>query len=184
LNKVSTWFTSDTHFGHANIIQYCNRPYTSLSEMDDVLVTNWNQIVRPNDMVYHLGDFTLGGEKEAAPYFARLNGRISILPGGHDKGWLSKDEYTSKSGHSIVILPPLVTIKLQIPGLSQSQIIVLCHYAMRVWDRSHYGSWQLYGHSHCNLPQHLKSLDVGVDCWDYCPVSLEQVTEEMGKVSM
>lgn len=178
---MSVWFASDTHFGHANIIRYCDRPYTSLAEMDDALVENWNQVVRPNDIVFHLGDFTLGGQEQANAYFARLNGRISVVPGGHDKGWLSKDEYSSKPGHPVVILPPQATIKLQIPGLSQSQIVVLSHYAMRVWDRSHYGSWHLYGHSRCNLPQHLKSLEVGVDCWNYFPVSLEEVAEEMNK---
>ena len=179
---MSTWFRSDTHFGHANVIRYCDRPYTSLSEMDDALVANWNQVVRPNDIVYHLGDFTLGGQEQAHAYFARLNGRISVVPGGHDKGWVSKAEYISKSGHIVVILPPLATITLQIPGSSQSQTIVLCHYAMRVWDRSHYGSWHLYGHSHCYLPQHLKSLDVGVDCWNYFPVSLEKIAEIMNKL--
>ena len=178
---MTTWFTSDTHFGHANVIRYCDRPYSSLSEMDDVLVANWNQVVRPNDIVYHLGDFTLGGQEQAKAYFARLNGRISVVPGGHDKGWVSKDEYISKSGQPVVILPPLVTIKLQIPGLSGSQIIVLYHYAMRVWDRSHYDSWHLYGHSHCNLPQYSKSLDVGVDCWHYFPVTLGQIAKEMSE---
>lgn len=178
---MSIWFTSDTHFGHANIIRYCDRPYASLAEMDDALVANWNQTVRPNDIIYHLGDFTLGGQEQAHAYFTRLKGRISVVPGGHDKGWVSKREYFSKSGHPVVMLPPLVTIKLQISGLNQSKVIVLCHYAMRIWDRSHYGSWHLYGHSHCNLPQCLNSLDVGADCWNYFPVSLEQVAEEMNK---
>ncbi len=181
---MSIWFTSDTHFGHANIIRYCDRPYSSLSEMDEALVAKWNQVVRPNDIVYHLGDFTLGKQEQAAAHFAHINGRISVIPGGHDKGWVSKGEYISKSGHPVVILPPLVTIKLPVPGVEPSQMIVLCHYAMRVWDRSHYGSWHLYGHSHCNLPQHLKSLDVGIDCWNYFPVSLEQVAAQISKTSM
>ena len=176
---MSIWFTSDTHFGHANIIQYCDRPYTSLSEMDEVLIANWNQVIQPNDILYHLGDFTLGGQEQATNYFARLNGKISVVPGGHDNKWVSKGIYTSKPGHPIVILPPLVTIKLPIPSVDQHQLVVLCHYAMRVWDRSHYGSWHLYGHSHCGLPPHPNSLDVGVDCWNYFPVSLEQISEEM-----
>ncbi len=176
---MSIWFTSDTHFGHANIIRYCDRPYTSLSEMDEGLIKNWNQVVHPNDNIYHLGDFILGGEEQASAYFSRLNGRISVVPGGHDKGWVSKREYVSKSGHPIVILPPLVTVKLNIPRVNQSQLMVLCHYAMRVWDRSHYGSWHLYGHSHCGLPAHNKSLDVGIDCWNYFPVSLEKISGEI-----
>ena len=178
---MSIWFTSDTHFGHANIIRYCDRPYTSPSEMDEALIKNWNQVVSPNDNIYHLGDFTLGGEEQAFAYFSRLNGKISVIPGGHDKKWVAKGEYISKSGNPIVILPPLETIKLHIPGVKRPQLMVLCHYAMRVWNLSHYGSWHLYGHSHCGLPAHLKSMDVGVDCWNYFPVTLEQITKKMSK---
>ena len=176
---MSNYFTSDTHFGHANIIKYCDRPYSSLSEMDENLVVNWNKVVRPNDSIYHLGDFTLGREEEARAYFSRLNGKISVIPGGHDKRWVSKGEYISKSGYPVVVLSPLETVKVNISGITQ--LIVLCHYAMLVWDRSHYGSWHLYGHTHCNLHPLPNSLDVGIDCWNYFPVSLEQVAEEMGK---
>ena len=174
VKEMSVWFTSDTHFGHANIIKYCDRPYSSLSEMDENLVANWNKVVRPNDILYHLGDFTLGGQEQATAYFSRLNGRISVIPGGHDKKWVSKGEYISKSGHPVVVLPPLLTIKLQASGVESPQIIVLCHYAMRVWDRSHYGSWHLYGHSHCNLPPMPNSLDVGIDCCAYLTIILRK----------
>ena len=114
-------------------------------------------------------------------YFSRLNGRISVIPGGHDKHWVSKGEYLSKSEHPIVILPPLQTIKVSLSGMDKPQVLVLCHYAMRVWDRSHYGSWQLYGHSHGNLPPLPNSLDVGVDNCDYAPISLAQVSSQMKK---
>ena len=103
---MSIWFTADTHFGHANVIAYCERPYQTVSEMDERLIESWNQAIRPDDMVNHLGDFTLGGQEQAGAYFARLNGKISIVPGGHDKHWISKGKYLSKSGHSAVILPP------------------------------------------------------------------------------
>ncbi len=177
---MTVWFTADTHFGHANIIRYCKRPCASVTEMDDMLIENWNQVVRPGDYMYHLGDFAMGGRDQAAHYFSRLNGVISIVPGGHDKRWLRKGEYRSKSGHPVTILSPLHTLKLSIPGIAQHQMVVLCHYAMRVWDRSHYGSWHLYGHSHGNLPPLQNSLDVGVDCWDYYPLSLMRVAEEIG----
>ncbi|MFH1633093.1 MAG: phosphoesterase [Chloroflexota bacterium] len=178
---MTIWFTADTHFGHVNIIRYCNRPCASVTEMDDMLIENWNQAVRPDDHIYHLGDFTMGGRDRAAHYFSCLNGAISIVPGGHDKRWLCKGEYRSKSGHPVTILLPLHTLKLSIPDIAQPQLVVLCHYAMRVWNHSHYGSWHLYGHSHGNLPPLQNSLDVGVDCWDYYPLSLKRVAEEIGK---
>ncbi len=176
---MTTWFTADTHFGHDNVIQYCQRPFASATEMDDQLIEIWNHTVNPDDIIYHLGDFTLAGKKAAKVYFQHLNGRIHIVPGGHDKRWLGKQVYHSRSGHPVSILSPLHTIKVSLPNVDQPQLIVLCHYSMRVWDRSHFGSWHLYGHSHGNLPPLEYSLDVGVDCWDYQPISLETIYREM-----
>ena len=184
----TTWFTSDHHFGHTNIIRYCHRPFATMEEMDAELVTRWNTRVAPDDTIYHLGDFTLGSTEQAAQIFSQLNGRIFFLPGSHDH-WLRKmtNPMSSRSGHPVEVCPPLVSLKF--PGLGQEQnsrhpqIIVLCHYAMRVWDRSHYGAWHLYGHSHGSLPGLGKSFDVGVDCTDFYPLSLEQVAERMAATS-
>ena len=177
---MTIWFTADTHFGHTNVIQYCKRPFLSVTDMDEALVENWNRAVNADDTVYHLGDFTLAGKNAASVYFQRLNGKICVVPGGHDNKWLGKDEYFTKSGHPVIILPPLYTLKTSLPEVEHPQLIVLCHYAMRVWDRSHYGSWHLYGHSHGNLPPVENSLDVGVDCWDYRPISLTTVYHKIG----
>jgi len=172
-------FTADTHFGHENVIRFCNRPFASATEMDEQLIENWNQTVDPNDIIYHLGDFSLLGKKQAKDYFRQLNGRIHVVPGGHDHRWVGKGTYHSSSDHPVVILPPLQTIKVSIPNPGQPQLIVLCHYSLRVWDRSHYGSWHLYGHSHGNLPPLDNSLDVGVDCWNYRPVPLKTIASKL-----
>ena len=115
------WFTSDTHFSHANIIKYCHRPFASVEEMDEQLVSRWNAAVGPNDTVYHLGDFAVGDGKRFAKRVSRLNGRIKILPGSHDHGWLGdfKMETLSLSGHPVEILPPLVS--LEFPELGDGQ---------------------------------------------------------------
>ena len=176
---MNIWFTADTHFGHANVIRYNQRPFTSAAEMDEALIENWNQSIGSKDSIYHLGDFTLLGKKSAEDYFQQLNGKIHLIPGGHDHRWIGKGTYHSGSGHPVVILPPLQTIKVSLPDSGQPQLIVLCHYSLRAWDRSHYGSWHLYGHSHGSLPPLENSLDIGVDCWDYCPVSLESVTHKL-----
>jgi len=175
---MKIWFTADTHFGHGNVIRYNQRPFSSVSEMDGALIDNWNEVIQPNDTIYHLGDFTLLGKKLADYYFQLLNGRIHVIPGGHDRRWNRKHDFFSISGHAVVVLPPLVTIKVPLPNSTQQQLIILCHYSMRVWDRSHYGSWHLYGHSHGNLPLLRNSLDVGVDCWEYQPVSLDKLQHE------
>lgn len=178
---MTTWFTADTHFGHENVIRYCQRPFTSAADMDKQLIENWNQVVSHDDLIYHLGDFTLLGKEPAEVYFQQLNGKIQIIPGGHDHRWIGKGTFRSGPGHTVSVLPPLHTTKFPLPDSDQLQLIVLCHYSLRVWDRSHYGSWHLYGHSHGNLPPLDNSLDVGVDCWSYQPVALETINKELGQ---
>lgn len=152
------WFTSDEHYGHENIIKYCYRSFESVGEMDYKLISNHNAVVKPGDVVYHLGDFTL--KKDAHNYISRLNGTHVFIKGSHDR-WLSKSE------------PYIREIKIE------KQNVVLCHYAMRRWAKSHHGSWQLYGHSHGHLPPEGKQWDVGVDNNNYYPVSWDKVKKIM-----
>lgn len=153
------YFTADTHFGHKNIIKYCNRPFENIDQMDKVLIENWNARVSEQDIVYFLGDFCFG---KPANYFMELNGLIRFIKGSHDPK-IDAD-----------YLFPLKTI---VDG--EKKLIVLCHYAMRSWEKSHYGSWHLFGHHHGSLPSYGLSFDVGVDCWDYYPVSLEEISARM-----
>lgn len=78
------FFTSDTHYGHANVIKYCNRPFRDIVEMREVLINSWNAAVGPADLVYHLGDFSFH-EREVATVLPRLNGRKILILGNHDK---------------------------------------------------------------------------------------------------
>jgi len=194
---MGIFFTSDSHFGHGNIIKYCKRPFLSVEEMDAEMIRRWNRVVKANDIVYHLGDFTLLGTKKAAEYFLQLNGKIRILgtTWHHDKKWLprcnikdgnlllpklGRTDFISASGHHVVVLPALFL--LEIAGLGDnenSQVVVLCHYPLAVWDRKHYGAWHLHGHSHGSHENDGLSLDVGVDCNQFRPVSLEDVVGKM-----
>ena len=70
------FFTADTHFGHKNIIRYCQRPFVDVDEMNEILITNWNNVVGKEDIIFHLGDFAMGGSSEWAKLLQRLNGRI------------------------------------------------------------------------------------------------------------
>lgn len=180
---MNTFFTSDTHFGHANIIKYCCRPFTSVEEMDNTLIHNWNAIVRPEDTVYHLGDFAVGGGP-AAPYLRRLNGTIHFCLGNHDKR-LVKAYLDIELELQSYLNDEVDEVEFGIPHLREvavdKQKIILCHYAMKVWNGSHKGDWQLYGHSHGTLPDDPNALscDVGVDCWNYYPVSMKQLRAKM-----
>jgi calcineurin-like phosphoesterase family protein len=159
---MKTWFTSDSHFGHSRIISLCSRPFADVAEMDRALVVNWNAIVQPTDIVYHLGDFAYRNNRDGGSYLNSLNGIKHLVHGNHDNhvtkglsGWASSQQ--------------MAVIKVD--GIQ----ITLLHYAMRTWPSSHHGALHLYGHSHGNLPGDRQSCDVGVDCWDFRPVRLEEI---------
>ena len=158
---ADVWFTADTHWGHANIVKFCARPFPSVREMNTALTENWNARVKPGDTVYHLGDFSWGDQR---PYLKHLNGAIVLIRGSHDKN--IKPGF--QAVHDLLVLRDVAPVP-----------IVLCHYAFRIWPSSHYGAWHLYGHSHCHLPPYGKSFDVGVDCHNYAPISLDEVVEIM-----
>ena len=166
---MAVWFTSDTHFGHANIIALSGRPFASVDEMDAALVANWNALVRPADEVWHLGDFAFRNAAPAAEYLRRLNGRVHLIWGNHDNEQTRASPLWASSG-------PYAEIALE------GRRLVLFHYAMRVWNRSHNGSIHLYGHSHGSLAGDSQSCDVGVDGapWAYRPVSLPQILSFLG----
>lgn len=182
---VVIYFTSDQHFEHANIIKMCNRPFSYTAEMNYYLVSAWNSVVGRNDTVYHLGDFTLKGKNYAKYFFSELNGKIKVLsnPWHHDSGWITKtNDYVSKSGHKVEILPPMVVLEFSEYGSNgYDQAVVLCHYPIAQWDRKHYGSWHLHGHSHGNYvyPENTFAYDVGVDNNEFKPVSLDNIVITM-----
>ena len=165
------WFVSDTHFGHKNILDYSKRPFASLEAHDEALVERWNARVRPGDRVYHLGDFALCDEGRAIEIVKRLAGQKFLIFGNHDKR-LRKNK---------AFLGQWIWAR-DLEGIDVAdQRIVLCHFAMLTWNQSHHGAWQLHGHSHGSLrddPQALR-LDVGVDCWNYGPVSFEEIRDRM-----
>jgi len=156
------FFTADEHYGHANIIRYCNRPFTSVDEMDEALMANFNSVVKDNDLTIHAGDFCWAKTQADAykKYISKLNGGHVFLKGSHDR-WLNN------SAHEIW--------EERIDG----QYVVVCHYALRTWARSHYNSWHLYGHTHGKLLPIGKSWDIGVDNNGYLPLSFDQVVEIM-----
>lgn len=83
---MKRWIIADTHFNHRNIIEYCHRPFLTVEEMNEVLIYNWNCRVSPQDIVYHLGDFSMNSDKEfVSEIIRRLNGRIILIMGNHDQ---------------------------------------------------------------------------------------------------
>lgn len=156
------FFTADEHYGHTNSIVYGNRPFDSVEEMDEKLIKNFNSVVGSNDITIHAGDFTLIHSKEKVykNYVNRLNGNHIFLRASHDY-WLPKNARQ--------IWQKMI----------EDFYIVVCHYPMRTWARSHFNSWQLHGHSHGKLEPIGKQWDIGVDNNKFYPLSFELVKQIM-----
>ena len=136
--------------------------------MDEELIKRWNDKVKFQDTVYHLGDFAFA---DPAKYLNRLNGSIKFVRGNHDK---RLEEYARGNGF---YLKDVLSTRVG------SQDFWLSHYAHRVWPKSHRGVWHLYGHSHGTLPDDPDSLsfDCGVDCHNYAPLEFSEVAKIMEK---
>ena len=187
------FFTSDSHFHHTKIIEFCNRPFSSVEEMDEKLIEKWNSVIKPEDTVFHLGDFAWGGSQVWNDVLNKLNGHIHLILGNHDmknlrQGYMEKFESVSFQKQIYV----------------ENRCIYLNHYPFLcyggVYRTGDQAVWQLFGHVH-SQPQHygLENIDdeevreiltkdlarlqylyptqydVGVDNNDYTPVSFDQI---------
>lgn len=168
---MNTYFTSDLHFGHKNIIKYCDRPFASVPEMDQALIENWNDVVTPGDRIFIVGDFSFHKEDETRRVLRQLRGEKHLVWGNHDKGLRRSKDLLGYFAST----QDMAEVKVD------GQSIVLCHYALRVWNKSHWGAWHLYGHSHGTLPDDPNSLsiDVGVDSHDYRPWAMNELVDVM-----
>lgn len=157
------FFTADEHYGHKKTIEYSNRPFITIEEMDQTLITNHNEIVTENDITIHAGDFTLWKNIQGIyeKYINQLNGKHVFLKGSHD--------YWLKWHKSQQIWEQII----------DKHYFVVCHYAMKTWARSHYNSFQLFGHSHGRLEPTGKQHDIGVDNNNFYPVSSDEIINIM-----
>lgn len=164
------FFISDTHFGHANIIKYCNRPFSSPEEMDEEMIKRWNSVVPKDGIVFHVGDFTFKGRENIVEYRKRLNGKIYLVLGNHDR---EKD--VKKAGfESICDLLNVIILDDEMDDGNQR--VTMCHWPMISWNQSHRGAWNLFGHHHgSKVPIQWMQLDVGVDTHDFYPYTWDEV---------
>ncbi|MBD8663054.1 metallophosphoesterase family protein [Rhizobium sp. CFBP 8752] len=171
------FYTSDTHFGHALMLTSCNRPYKSADQMDEALIRAWNDFVRAEDIVYHLGDFSmnLGDEDRVRSIFARLMGSKVLVLGNHDY------KRPNVIHPTLARLDWMTSPTTSLETTDEGRRVYLSHYSHRVWPGSHKGSVHFYGHSHGKLPAVGCSRDVGVDALGrgYAPQTFKQLTAQM-----
>lgn len=168
MRSAELYFTSDTHFGHKMMAEKI-RGFSSSEEMDEELIRRWNAVIPKNGHVFHLGDLSFRNRPKTESILARLNGVKYLVSGNHDHG--SKKAYAAFQW-----IKPYYELTVE----DTCQRIVMCHYAFRVWNRGHYGAWNLHGHSHGNLlPEIWGQLDVGVDTNSLVPYTYADVVAKM-----
>ena len=193
----SIWFTSDTHYGHKNIVRGTSdweeksrcRNFDTMEEHNEALVNNINKVVKADDTLYHLGDWSFGGKEQIYNFRKQINCKnINLILGNHDQ-WLEKKTVRVQDGNFteyysdlFQIVSPYLEVKYA------GEHFILSHYAMRVWNKSHKGSYHLYAHSHASLENNPygKSMDVGIDnayrlLNEYRPFHLNEIVEILNK---
>ena len=161
------WFWGDPHLGHINVLKLSNRPFGDITHHNDTLIDNYNRLIKTDDICYIMGDISFNQSlKSYEQIFNRLNGKKWVIVGNHD----------SKKTLEICQKKGLIL------GWSENKIIdykgkriFLAHFPFREWTGFYRGYYHLYAHTHGNLEDYKQSTDVGVDCWDYEPVSIDEV---------
>jgi calcineurin-like phosphoesterase family protein len=166
---LATFFTSDTHFGHAGALWLYKRPFTSVPEMDAAMIARWNETVGPEDEVWHLGDFAIKRTAAVtAEILAQLKGRKHLVTGNNDPpGTTDQPAWQSVQPYA----------EMTVDGTR----LVLCHYAFRTWNGMGKGALNLHGHSHGRLKPQPRQADVGVDAWDFRPATLTEIVARTRK---
>jgi calcineurin-like phosphoesterase family protein len=178
---MTIWFTSDHHFGHGNIIKYCNRPFSNTHEMNLAMETAWNRIVQPEDMVYYLGDFAMN--VRLVPLLAhRLAGKKILIPGNHDKCW-KKQESTRWHSHYLEAGFEEITQELHLDIAGETVLLNHLPYRNERDPSQKYfadrpvdnGGWLIHGHVHQRWKVSRKQINVSVDVWNFEPISMDTI---------
>lgn len=167
------WFTSDHHFGHRAVINYSNRPFTSIEQMDSHLIGMWQAVVEADDLVYYLGDFSFSKNERTREIFNQLPGKKILIQGNHD------GDEARKLFRPYVLQEAVLFIA--------KQRVVLSHYPylyggdhteeIRYPDRRpvYMGHWLIHGHAHNAWKVRDKMINVAVENWDYQPVPITEI---------
>lgn len=159
---MNTFFTSDEHYGHPNILKHSRRPFESVDEMNEGLIEAHNRKVGAHDIVYHVGDFAW---KNHWQYIERLNGRHILIVGNHDK-------MSIESLAKFYQVHDMCRMKLN------GRKIILCHFPMESWWNKGGGAWHLHGHTHRMVLRPMRRLYIGVDARrDMAPWAYEELAE-------
>ena len=168
------YYIADTHFGHANIIRLCRRPFADAEEMDTAIIDNWNAVVTDSDDVYILGDFCYKSAHPSSWYLRQLNGRKHLITGNHDTEILSDPEVKNL----FASISQMETVQ------DHGYAIFLCHYPVAEWPGFFSGTYHFFGHIHnsrseaCEIMSRFsKAFNVGADLTGFTPRTAKEIIE-------
>ena len=180
---VMLWFTSDHHFGHANIIKYHDRPFADVGEMNRRMLEIWNDTVDEGDEVWHVGDVAMGDRSQTLAYMKQAKGKKTLIPGNHDLCWQHNkkgrmhERLYYENGFDRIVQAPLA---VEIAG----QHVAVHHFPYRRADKMPTfdnispmddGGWLIHGHVHSLWAQKGRMINVSVEPWDYAPVPVDRI---------
>ena len=167
------YFTADTHFGHENVIRFCNRPFASAEEMDEAMIANWNSRVKGNDTVYILGDMFFRSVNTES-ILMRLKGKKRLIVGNHDGSWMTKLDATKY----------FVSIDKFLEVSDGQHAMTMCHYPLLSWNHA-MRTYMVHGHIHNDTKADFwpliaardNVLNAGVDINGFKPVTFYELVE-------
>ncbi len=178
---MTVWYTSDLHFGHANIIEYSKRPFADVEAMDQALIDRWNERVEADDTVWVLGDVAMGRIDETLGYVSHLKGRKLLLTGNHDRCWAGHGAKADRWMERYRDAGFAEIHHGQLPLDLCGQPVIACHFPYRGDSHDHdryleerpvdHGDWLIHGHVHERWRHRDRMINVGVDVWDWYPVA-------------
>lgn len=186
---MTTWFTADLHFGHANIIEYENRGFASVDEMNRSIIDKWNGTVGEDDTVIIVGDFAMGKLRDTVPLANDLNGRLCLVPGNHDKCWAGRH----KMSRSMYVDAGFMILPEEHSLLMSGVSVKLCHFPYAGESNRHFldryedhrpvdkGDWLVHGHVHGAWRQKGRQINVGIDAWGGKLVSGKEITDTIAE---
>jgi len=194
------YFTSDTHFGHKNIVRGTStwqfdpkegtgvqklRDFDTLEEHNAALVENINALVKYDDELWHLGDWSFGGHENIKTFRDQLHCRnIHLIFGNHDQ---HIEPVNSIYRNLFSSAQYVKNLSFKIDSMKSGKFgktnIFLSHYSHQIWANSHHGTIHLFGHSHGSLKGIGKSMDAGVDTNNLYPYHLDEIIDKMKGIS-
>ena len=167
----NTFFTSDLHFFHNNVIRFCNRPYSSVEQMNDALISNWKSVVKPDDHVWMLGDISFGNYDQTTGVLNQLPGIKHLIVGNHDRKGRPDKLFNRDWERHFVDRHDYYRLKMK------EGKFVLCHFPFASWERNYYN---FHGHVHslAGYKNKWRQYDVGVDANNYTPILLRDAMEK------